>query len=81
VYNFEAADNAGMDGDHLPTLKSDAVLQAIWHPELLEGVMVLKAEAADGSPLTAVPNYARNNRQGYSAVWIRDQSQAPATTP
>ena len=81
VYNFEAADNAGMDDSNLPTLKTDSSLQAVWQPGFLEGVVVLKTEAADGSPLTAIPNYARNNRQGYSAVWIRDQSKAASTIP
>ena len=70
-----------MDGDHLPTLKTDATLQAVWQPDFLEGVVVIKAQAADGSALTAIPNYARNNRQGYSAVWIRDQSKAASTIP
>jgi DUF1680 family protein len=80
VYNFEAADNPGMDRSTLPALGSDSPLNAKWDPDLLEGVVVIQAKAPDGSPLTAIPNYARNNRTGRSAVWIRDgaSESAPA---
>ena len=74
VYNFEAADNPQMEGLALPTLKSDAPLTTEWRPELLQGVVVVKTQAVDGSPLIAIPNYARNNRSGHSAVWIKDES-------
>ena len=76
VYNFEAADNPSMAGGALPTLKSDTPLSTEWRPDLLEGVVVLKGEAADGSPLVAIPNYARNNRTGRSTVWIKDEAAA-----
>jgi hypothetical protein len=72
VYNFEAADNPGMDRGTLPALSSNSPLNAKWEPDLLEGVVVIRAQAPDGSLLTAIPNYARNNRTGRSAVWIRD---------
>ncbi len=72
VYNFEAVDNPSMEGQGLPTLKVDSPLTTEWRGDLLQGVMVIKAEAADGSPLVAIPNYARNNRSGRSAVWIKD---------
>ena len=72
VYNFEAADNAGMDRSTLPALSSNSPLNAKWEPDLLDGVVVIRGQAPDGSPLTAIPNYARNNRTGRSAVWIRD---------
>lgn len=80
VYNFEAADNPGIP-DHPPTLKSDSPLQAEWQPDFLHGVVVIKAKSADGSTLTAIPNFARNNRQGYSAVWILDQAQGAPKEP
>jgi uncharacterized protein len=48
---------------------------------LLEGVVAIKAQAPDGSPLTAIPNYARNNRTGRSAVWIRDGGSETASAP
>ncbi len=72
VYNFEAADNPGMYGQNLPTLKADSPLKTEWQPNFLQGVVVIRAETADGSPLLAIPNYVRNNRSGHSAVWIRD---------
>ena len=31
------------------------------------------ATAADGSPLLAIPNYARLNRGGTTAVWFKGQ--------
>ena len=74
VYNFEAADNSQMQGRTLPTLKADAPLETEWRPELLDGVVVIKTQAADGSPLIAIPNYARCNRSGHSAVWIKDEA-------
>jgi DUF1680 family protein len=81
VYNFEAADNPGIEADHPPILKSDSPLQAEWQPDLLHGVVVIKAQSADGSTLTAIPNFARNNRQGYSAVWILDQASSAPKEP
>ncbi len=44
-----------------------------WKPDLLGGVMVMRGTFADGAPLTAIPNYARNNRGGRSLVWIKDR--------
>jgi uncharacterized protein len=40
---------------------------------LLGGVMVIRSTATDGSPLLAIPNYARLNRGGRSMVWFKDQ--------
>jgi uncharacterized protein len=81
VYNFEAVDNKGMDGRELPTLKANSPLTTEWQPDFLQGVLVIKAEAADGSPLLAIPNYARTNRGGRSSVWIRDEESGPAAAP
>jgi uncharacterized protein len=81
VYNFEAIDNPGMDGRELPLLKNNSPLTTEWRPDLLRGVMVIKAQAADGAPLTAIPNYARNNRSGQSVVWIRDESNPASNIP
>jgi DUF1680 family protein len=80
VYNFEAADNKGMDRQTLPVLKSDSPLATEWKPDLLQGVVVINARAADGSVLMAIPNYARSNRSGRSAVWIRDEQASPAAS-
>ncbi len=47
-----------MDG----VLDRDAELTTEWRPDLLGGVVVIKGEFADGSPLVAIPNFVRNNR-------------------
>jgi DUF1680 family protein len=68
IYNIEAVDQK-IDG----VLQPDSPLTAEWKPDLLEGVVAIRGKFADGSPLLAVPNYARNNRGGRSIVWIRDR--------
>jgi len=68
VYNLESVDQ-NIDA----ALAPDAPLAATWEPELLEGVVAIRGALADGKPLLAVPNYARNNRGGRSIVWIREQ--------
>jgi len=44
-------------------LPSDAPLTAEWRGDLLGGVVVIKGTFADGSPLLAIPNFARMNRE------------------
>lgn len=68
VYNIESVDQ-NVNG----VLPGDAPLKAEWDASLLGGVMVIKGTFADGKPLTAIPNYARENRGGRSLVWIRDE--------
>jgi hypothetical protein len=51
-----------VDQDITKSLKPDSALTAEWKKDLLGGVMVIKGEFADGSPLMAIPNYARQNR-------------------
>lgn len=67
IFNIESVDQ---DLDAI--LPADAPLHAEWRPDLLGGVMTVRGEFADGSPLLAVPNFARNNRGGRSIVWIRE---------
>jgi DUF1680 family protein len=57
VYNIESVDQP-VDG----ALDAHAELMTEWRPGLLEGVVVITGKFADGSPMTAVPNFARNNR-------------------
>lgn len=57
IYNVERADQA----DLLRPL-GPAPLTTEWRDDLLQGVLVLKGAWADGSPMLAIPNYARMNR-------------------
>ncbi len=57
IYNVEHADQASLD----QPLGTDT-LQAEWRPDLLGGVMAITGKWADGTPMLAVPNYARMNR-------------------
>jgi len=84
IYNVERADQPDING----TISSKP-LTAEWRGDLLQGVKVIKGEWAHGTPLIAIPNYARNNRQGQSGqaeggpgrgrgeagsqVWIREE--------
>ena len=68
IYNFESVDQ-GVDAILSPT----APLATEWKPDLLDGVVVIRTTAKDGSPLLAIPNYARLNRGGRSVVWLKDQ--------
>jgi DUF1680 family protein len=59
IYNVEQVDQ-----DITQVLAPDSGLTTEWKGDLLGGVMVIKGTWADGSPLLAIPNYARNNRDG-----------------
>ena len=67
IYNVETADQPKLDLS--PDLES---LTTEWRGDLLGGVLVIKGKWSDGSPLLAVPNYARQNRGGKSAVWLKE---------
>jgi len=67
-------------------LNPESALRTQWRGDLLGGVMVIRGTWADGSPLEAIPYYARNNRfvetsgdggasrsMASSSVWLRDQ--------
>ena len=58
VYNIEKVDQ-----DIDKALAPAAPLTTEWKADLLGGVMVIKGTFADGTPLTAIPNYARCNRE------------------
>ena len=68
VYNIESVDQ-----DINKVLSDDSALTAQWNANLFGGVMVLNGTFADGSPMIAIPNYARENRGGRSIVWIKDR--------
>jgi uncharacterized protein len=62
IYNVERADQPNIN-----LSIGDAPLTTEWRGDLLDGVMVIKGKWSDGSPLIAIPNYARNNRLGQVA--------------
>jgi DUF1680 family protein len=57
MYNIEKVDQ-----DIDKSLAPDSSLTTEWRGDFLGGVMVVKGKFADGSPMLAVPNYARCNR-------------------
>ena len=57
IYNVERADQPAIDKP-----LGAAPLTAEWRSDLLGGVMAIKGTWADGSPMLAIPNYARLNR-------------------
>ena len=71
IYNVERADQP----DISKAIGSEPLV-AEWRGDLLHGVMTIKGQWADGSPLLAIPNFARNNRNSEgvgSMVWIKNQ--------
>jgi DUF1680 family protein len=83
IYSAERVDQ---DLDNV--LSPESTLTAEWKSDLLGGVTVIKGTWADGSALTAIPNYARDNRASgddsgggrfgrgrsvNSIVWLPDQ--------
>jgi hypothetical protein len=57
VYNVETADQHNIE-----QALGDARLKMEWRPDLLGGVMAMSGKWKDGTPMLAVPNYARMNR-------------------
>jgi DUF1680 family protein len=75
VYNIETVDVEDV-GKVLPP---DAPLATEWRADLLGGVMVITGTFADGSPMLAIPNYARMNRG--PALPPRPPASAPGERP
>jgi DUF1680 family protein len=73
VYNIEKADQDITD----KTLSSDSPLTTEWRGDLLGGVMVIKGKFSDGSPMMAVPNYARTNREPERVAPLSGTAPAP----
>jgi hypothetical protein len=69
IYNVESADQPDLN-----RAMGSAPLTTEWRGDLLGGVMTIKGQWADGSPLLAIPNYARENRGGNSAVWLKAEN-------
>ena len=62
IYNVERADQPDLN-----LALGPEPLTTEWRGDLLDGVLVIKGKWRDGSPLVAVPNYARNNRSAQTA--------------
>ena len=57
IYNIEKTDQ-----DITQPVSPNTPLAAEWRGDLLGGVMAIQGKFADGSPLLAIPNFARMNR-------------------
>ena len=76
IYNVEEADN-----QDISKAIGTGTLTPEWKSDMLSGIMTIKGKWADGTPLIAIPNYARNNRKatpdakttGGSLVWIKKE--------
>lgn len=82
IYNVEKADQPDID-KYIGT----GPLKAEWRSDMLNGVMIIRGAWSDGTPLIAIPDYARNNRNKIrgtyapgapdpsdaSIVWIRKE--------
>ena len=74
IYCVEKADQ-----DITKTIGTET-LTPVWKQDLLGGMMVLEGKWSDGTPLMAIPYYARNNRDDFPAddrsdksiVWIKN---------
>lgn len=72
IYNSEAADRQRLD---VPL--GNAPLATAWRGDLLNGVMTITGQWADGAPMLAVPNYARMNRAGPSPEFPSHRKEGP----
>jgi DUF1680 family protein len=73
IYNVERADQP----DITQTIGTGP-LSAQWRGDLLDGVNVIKGSWADGTPLLAIPNFARNNRPNSMSRSPGTESADPA---
>jgi DUF1680 family protein len=58
IYNIEQADQ-----DISKSLDPESPLAVEWRADFLGGVMVIKGRFTDGSPMLAIPNFVRMNRE------------------
>jgi DUF1680 family protein len=76
IYNVETADQPNIN-----QALGSGPLSIEWRDDLLDGVMTIRGSWTDGTQLTAIPNYARNNRNTQPAdrepvismVWIKNE--------
>ncbi len=74
IYNVERADQPSLN-----LALGSGALKTEWRGDLLQGVMTIKGKWSDGSPLIAIPNYARNNRGAPSAARTASGESASLT--
>jgi DUF1680 family protein len=74
IYSAEAVDQ-NLD----LALSPDAPLTAEWKPDLLQGVLAIRGQWADGSDMLAIPNYARANRLEDAVDEDRSSGRSPGT--
>jgi len=58
IYNVETADGQDIN----KAIDTQKPLAIEWRDNFLRGMMVIKGQWEDGTPLLAIPNYARTNR-------------------
>lgn len=78
IYNVETVDQHNLD-----LALSNEPLTTEWRPDLLDGVMVITGKWQDGTPMLAIPNYARMNRVVQERAQIAGDSSvnyAPGAT-
>ena len=71
VYNVETADNRTSSEAGRCSAPDE------WRPDLLGGVMVITGKWADGSPMLAIPNFARMNRVGPPNAYPGEKNVEP----
>ncbi len=76
VYNIEQVDQ-----DITKALSPAEPLSTEWKPDLLGGVLTIKGKFTDGSPMIAIPNFARANRDPAPAAVVAAQGQSPVPRP
>lgn len=58
IYNVETADGQDIN----KAIDASKPLATEWRDNFLRGMLIIKGQWEDGSPLIAIPNYARTNR-------------------
>ena len=76
VYNIEQVDQ-----DITEALPPSAALVTEWRPDLLGGLTVVKGTFGSGKPMTAIPNFARYNRNEPPIAAWPPPAPAPPTPP
>jgi DUF1680 family protein len=81
VYNFESVDLPRGKSLEALTLPVNVPLRAEWDEKLLGGVLAIRGEFADGTPLQAIPNFTRQNRfSQHQPQWVHLANTYDGTT-